>query len=217
MRFSSESFSKCAFLFVFCLCVSSDSSVGCLESLSSFLLACVLYIKVVLILTVRAFRVSFQFLSLLFFFLWSRRLQCSLCCPLFPSFQVSLVNLSCLLAVSFSFIPRVASDTLRLRAHSHNFSGELCSALLSPSFRTISYYGTYNKPQHLFNSFTLSKIYLYTMGYVFGVGVSDHVPACFSFLTFHNKVYYLFSLSQTFYLYLFRVISSIVKICFNSS
>ena len=101
--------------------------------------------------------------------------------------------LSCLLCVvSFSFIPRL------LRARSHNFSGELCSALLSPSFRTfvgpvfsnialatlLSSISYYNKPQHIFNSFTVSKIYLYTMGYVFGVGVTDCVPAYFSFLTF---------------------------------
>ena len=234
MRCSSESFSKCAFLFVFCLWVSSDSSVGCLESLPSILLVCVLYIRVVLISSVRAFCVSFQFLSLLFF-LRSRRLQYSLCCPLFflhlfPSFQLSLVNLSCLLCVvSFSFIPRLLRYSLRLRACSRNFSGELCSALLSPSFRTfvgpvfsniapstlLSSISYYNKPQHLFKSFTVFKIYLYTMGYVFSVGVRDHAPAYFSFLTFHNSCS-LFSPSQIFYLYLFRVISPIVQICSNS-
>ena len=44
MRCFSESFPKCYFLFVFYLCVSSDSSVGCLKSLQSVLLVCVLYI-----------------------------------------------------------------------------------------------------------------------------------------------------------------------------
>ena len=72
------------------------------------------------------------------------------------------------------------------------FSNIAPATLLS----SISYY---NKPQHLFNSFTVSKIYLYTMGYVFGVGFSDHAPAYFSFLTFHNNCY-LFSPSQIFYL-----------------
>ena len=129
-----------------------------------------------MILSVRAFCVSFQFLSLLFF-LWSRRLRCSLCCPLFlhlfPSFQLSLVNLSCLLcAVSFSVIPCLLRYFLRLRARSHIFSCELCSVLLSPSFQTfvgpvfshiapatlLSSISYYYKSQHLFTSFTVSKI-----------------------------------------------------------
>ena len=72
------------------------------------------------------------------------------------------------------------------------FSNIAPATLLS----SISYY---NK-QHLFNSFTVSKIYLYTIYlHVFGVGFSDHVPAYFSFLTFHSNCY-LFSPSQIFYL-----------------
>ena len=135
----------CVLFFSYSACVSVATlalGVGRWESLPSILLVCVLYIRVVLILSVRAFCVSFQFLSLLFF-LWSRRLQCSLYCPLFLlhlllSFQLSLVNLSCLLCVvSFSFILRPLRYSLRLRARSHNFSGELCFALLSSSFRTL--------------------------------------------------------------------------------
>ena len=97
------------------------------------------------------------------------------------------------LILSFSVIPRLLRYALRLRARSHNFSGELCSAFLVfpthfllcpslPSFQTfvgpvfsniapatlLSSISYYNKQQHSFNSFTVSKIYVYTMGYVFG-------------------------------------------------
>ena len=73
----SESFPKCAFLFVFCLRVSSYSSIGCLESLRSILLVCVLYIRVILILSVRAFCVRvFDFL--VFFLSYGRGDYCVL-------------------------------------------------------------------------------------------------------------------------------------------
>ena len=64
----SESFPKCAFLFFFLLCVSSDSGVGCLESLRSILLVCVLYISFVLILSVRA-KLCVRVFNFLVFFL----------------------------------------------------------------------------------------------------------------------------------------------------
>ena len=106
--------------------------------------------------------------------------------PPFTSFQLSLINFSCLLCVvSFSVIPRLLRYSLRLRARSHNFSSfqhTFYFVLLSPSFRTVvgpvfsniapatllSSISEYNKPQHLFNSFTVSKIYLYTIKYVVG-------------------------------------------------
>ena len=92
--------------------------------------------------------------------------------------------------MSFSVIPRLLRYSLRLRARSHNLSGEHFSSfqhtfyfvLLSPSFRTfvgpvfsniapatlLSSISFYNRLQHLFNSFTVSKIYLYIIRYVFG-------------------------------------------------
>ena len=111
-----------------------------------------------------------------------------------PSFQLSLVNFSCLLCVvSFSVIPRLLRYSLRLRTrhitsrvscvlHFSSFQHTFYFVLLSPSFRTfvgpvfsniapatlLSTISYHNKPQHLFNSFTVSKIYLYTMGYLFG-------------------------------------------------
>ena len=93
-------------------------------------------LKVVLILSVRTFCVRIS--NFLVFFLSYGRGEYSvfLCFPLFlfhlfPSFQLSLVNLSCRLCiVSFSVIPRLLLYSLRLRASSHNCSGELCSALL---------------------------------------------------------------------------------------
>ena len=100
---------------------------------------------------------------------------------------VSSVVLSCLLClVRFSVIPRLLRYSLRLRERAHITSRVSCVlhfsssqrtfyfVLLSPSFRTfvepvfsniapatlLSSISYYNKPQHLFNSFTVSKCHL---------------------------------------------------------
>ena len=83
--------------------------------------------------------------------------------------------------MSFSFIPRLLRYSLRLRARSHNFSGELCSALLSPSFRTfvgpvfsniapatlLSSISYYNKPQHLSTNHNIYLTVLLSLKFTF--------------------------------------------------
>ena len=91
--------------------------------------------KVVLILSVRVFCVRISNFLVLFLS-YGRGDYSVLNAPLFllhrfPSFQLSLVNLSYILCfVSFSVISHLLRYSLSLRARSHNFSGELCSALL---------------------------------------------------------------------------------------
>ena len=106
------------------------------------------------------------------------------------STRVSSFLLSCLLCLmSFPVIPRLLRYSLRLRARSHNFSGELWSALLVfpthfplcpslPLWRaSVQYYCSSNtvvfdfllqQTTTFIEQFYFSKIYLYIMGYVFG-------------------------------------------------
>ena len=113
------------------------------------------------------FFLLFNFLWLIFhafFVLWA--------------FQLYLVSSDTLSAWERAHITSRVSCFLHFSSFQHTFY----FVLLSPSFRTfvgpvfsniapatlLSSISHYNKPQHLFNSFTVSKLYLYTMGYVFG-------------------------------------------------
>ena len=125
-----SSWSVSSTLELFWLCVSSDSSVGCLESLRSILLVCVRYIRVVLILSVRAFCVRVS--NFLVFFLSYGRGDYSI--------LHAFLYLSSIFFLLFNFL----------------------------WFIFHAFFVVWAFQLHLFNSFTVPKIYLYTMGYVFG-------------------------------------------------
>ena len=179
MRCFSESFPKLSFLFFFCLCVSSDSSVWKVSVLSSSSVSSILesfsFCRSGLLCY------SFQFLGLLSF-LWSRRLQCSLCFPqfllyLFHSFQLLRVFRRLFFHAFFVLwafqLYLVSSDTLSAWERAH-ITSRLPNTLSTLSFSPLLFEHLEGQcpvllhQQHLFDRFTVSKIYLYIMGYVFG-------------------------------------------------